>query len=508
MPRAVKTGDNFQPRQQRSKRIAVLLVGGVLSGALFTIALAALFFVRSRGIERTAPTIAIEDKGRILSAKGIVIPLVVKDDGSGIERVVAWVQQSGKVKEVFRATLPQQDKFVQQIEISPTALGLSQGEMMLIVEATDASMWRNKASRIVPLSVDNDPPRIEVIARSESIAVAELGVAAYRVDDASLQSTGVSLGVAGSREVMFEGRLAKEVDPALVVPGVYVSFFVASQSCPSSSSIFAADEGGNLARTPFSLQCQGAARGVSLQQSVATDEILARAEQLIGGGNPWDEALKREIAKAKAEGSARARTAIAAIARFLLTTARESDLEDVAKAARGSLASLRWWRSAARVGVFSQRAGFHDTIALADAQGALASVKTNGVEMVPMQPGFSVVFSPYRGTVRLSRKLGVLGDVVVIDHGAGLSSVFYSLEGRYVENGASVEEGQQVGRIGDSGFHFSKALRMQFLLSGEAIDPGALLDLQRFYQNVELPLNGVRLKTGVSSQPSAVRRPG
>jgi hypothetical protein len=484
-----------------------LLIGGVVSGALFTVALAALFFVRSRGIERTPPTITIEDKGKILSAKGIVIPLTIKDEGSGIERVVVWVQQSGRAKEVFRTALPQQEKFAQQIEISPAALGLNQGEMMLIVEATDASMWRNKASRVLPLSVDNDPPRIEMIARSESIDVAELGLAAYRVIDSSPQSTGVVLTTAGAREVQFAGRLAKEVDPALAAPGVYVTFFVASASCPSSSSIIASDEGGNLSRAPFSLQCQGPPRGASVQQSVAVGEIVARAEQLVGVGNSWDEALKQEIVKARAEGSARTRAAVAAIARFLLTTAREADFQEVAKASKESSSSLRWWRSAARVGVFAQRAGFHDTIALADAQGALASVKTNGVEMVPMQPGFSVVFSPYRGTVRMSRKLGVLGDVVVIDHGAGLSSVFYSLEGRYVENGAAVEEGQQVGRIGDSGFHFSKALRMQFLLSGEPIDPGTLLDLQRFYQNVELPLNGVRTKTGVGSDAFGVRRP-
>jgi hypothetical protein len=480
----------------------------VLSGALFTIALAALFFVRSRGIERTAPVIVVEEKGKIVSAKGIVIPLLVKDDGSGLERVIVWVQQSGKAKEVFRTTLPQQEKFAQQIEISPATLGLNQGDVTLIVEATDASIWRNKSSRILSLSVDNDPPRIDVLARSESLTIGELGLAAYRVVDSSLKATGVSLKAKTGGEVRFDGRASKEIDAALNSSDLFLSFFTTSESCPSSASVFATDEGENVSRSAFSLECQQAPKGASHQQVVTAEEILARAEQLIGGGNSWDDALKREIANAKAEEPARGRTAAAAIARFLLTTAREADLEEVGKATRESPSSLRWWRNAARVGVFSERSGFHDTIVLADSQGAVASIRTYGSEMVPVQAGFSVVFSPYRGTVRMSRKLGVLGDVVVIDHGAGLSSVFYSLDGRYVENGASVEEGQQVGRIGDTGFHFSKALRMQFLLAGQPIDPGALLDIQRFYQNVELPLNGVRSKIGVSSNPAGLRRPG
>jgi murein DD-endopeptidase MepM/ murein hydrolase activator NlpD len=493
-----KSGLSANQRPNRSGRIAVLLVGGMLSGALFTIAVAALSFVRSRGIERTPPAILVEEKDRVISTQGIVLPLSVRDDGSGLERVAVWVQQNGKVRQIVRENLRQEKVFQRPIEFSPAELELEPGSVSLIVEASDASIWRNKTQKLLQLSIDNNPPRIDIFARSESVTVGEIGVAAYRITENALRSSGVELRYTKDREELFTAIAARDVDPALNSVGVFVSFFSPSEACPAATSVVATDEGSNVSRVAFSPECRLAGAGKELEQSVSVSEVIRKAEALTAGSGPWAEALRGQVEKAKAAGAKKERASVAAIARFILDTARASDYEEIVKVARPLTTGTRYWRGAARFGVFSPHVNYNDTISFVDSLGHLAKFRPHGVEMTPAQPGFSVVFSPYRGTVRLSKRLGVLGEVVVIDHGAGLSSVFYSLEGRYVEAGLQVDEGQQVGRIGDSGFHFSKALRMQFLIDGKPIDPGVLTDLQRFYANVELPLNSLRSKIGVS----------
>lgn len=494
-----KEGLLTNKRSQKSARILVLLVGGVLSGALFTVAIAALSFVRSRGIERVPPQIVVEDKGRVISAKGLSFPLRVRDDESGIERVVVWIQQNGKVKEVFRQMLSREKVFNHSLDINEGLVEIVPGDVVLIIEASDGSMWRNKAQKLVPFSIDSESPRIDLFARSEAVSVGEIGVAGYRVTDSSECTTGVHLQYAKEEQDAFAGISGRDIDPAFSSPGVFVALFAAPEKCPLASSLEVTDQGGNVSRLPMAIACKVPSEGNKHQQLVSFQDVIQKAETLAAGESSWGEALKAEIVRAKADQTKKEHSAALTITRFLVDTARLSDYEEVINATRSSISGSRLWRGAARFGVFAPKAGFRDTIVLADGQGALAMVPLRGVEMVSAQPGFSVVFSPYRGTVRLSKKMGVLGEVVVIDHGAGVSSFFYSLEGRYVEAGAQIDEGQQIGRIGDSGFHFSKALRMQFLLQGVPFDPGVLIDMQRFYANIELPLDGLRAKFGISS---------
>jgi hypothetical protein len=494
-----KTGFARQERPQKSGRILVLLVGGVLSGALFTVAIAAISFVRARGVERVPPQIVVEDKGRVISSKGMNFPVTVRDDESGLDRVVVWIQQGGKAKEVFRQSIAREKLFTYTVEVPSDLIETATGEAVLIIEASDGSMWRNKAQRMISFSVDNELPRIEILKRSEGVGVGEIGVAAYRVTDSSQFASGVHLRFPHEREDKFEGVSARDVDPALSAPSVLISFFTASERCPLSSAVEATDQGGNVSQVAFSLGCKSASPGTEHQQLVSSQDVIQKAEALAQGGSSWGDALRAEISRSKLEGAKKEHAAAATIAHFLADTAYSADYDEVIKATRSSVSGGRSWRGAARFGVFVPKVNFRDTIALADAHGVLTKMPLKGVEMVPAQPGFSVVFSPYRGTVRLSRKMGVLGEVVVVDHGAGVSSFFYSLEGRYVEAGAQIDEGQQIGRIGDTGFHFSKALRMQFLLQGVPFDPGVFVDVQRFYSNIELPLNSLRATIGVSS---------
>ena len=56
--------------------------------------------------------------------------------------------------------------------------------------------------------------------------------------------------------------------------------------------------------------------------------------------------------------------------------------------------------------------------------------------------------APANGVVVLARNLALTGNTVVIDHGAGLRSIFYGLTALDVEAGDDVKQGQLLGTSG------------------------------------------------------------
>jgi murein DD-endopeptidase MepM/ murein hydrolase activator NlpD len=62
------------------------------------------------------------------------------------------------------------------------------------------------------------------------------------------------------------------------------------------------------------------------------------------------------------------------------------------------------------------------------------------------------VRAPADGIVRLSAGPFLLeGNMVLLDHGAGLVSTYMHLSERLVEDGAKIRQGQLIGRIGTTG---------------------------------------------------------
>jgi hypothetical protein len=75
------------------------------------------------------------------------------------------------------------------------------------------------------------------------------------------------------------------------------------------------------------------------------------------------------------------------------------------------------------------------------------------------------------GVVVLAEFLGIYGNVVVIDHGAGLVSLYGHLSSFAVAAGDTVRRGETVGRTGQTGLAGGDHLHFGLFLDGMAVDP-------------------------------------
>jgi murein DD-endopeptidase MepM/ murein hydrolase activator NlpD len=83
----------------------------------------------------------------------------------------------------------------------------------------------------------------------------------------------------------------------------------------------------------------------------------------------------------------------------------------------------------------------------------------------------SPVLAAADGQVIHAGWFGGYGKLVVVDHGAGVSTLYAHLYEILVSPGASVRRGQVVGRVGSTGFSTGPHLHFEIRIDGQPIDP-------------------------------------
>ncbi|MDF2627073.1 MAG: metalloendopeptidase-related protein [Symbiobacteriaceae bacterium] len=79
------------------------------------------------------------------------------------------------------------------------------------------------------------------------------------------------------------------------------------------------------------------------------------------------------------------------------------------------------------------------------------------------------------GRVIIVEALPAYGQIVVIDHGGKLSSVYAHLSAVLVREGDWVERGARIGKVGSTGAVTGPHLHFEVRQDGEPVDPGALI---------------------------------
>jgi murein DD-endopeptidase MepM/ murein hydrolase activator NlpD len=76
-----------------------------------------------------------------------------------------------------------------------------------------------------------------------------------------------------------------------------------------------------------------------------------------------------------------------------------------------------------------------------------------------------------RGVVLFARELGIYGNCVIVDHGFGVQSLYAHLSSFSVQEGATVEKGQELGRTGITGLAGGDHLHFTMLVNGQMVNP-------------------------------------
>jgi murein DD-endopeptidase MepM/ murein hydrolase activator NlpD len=90
-------------------------------------------------------------------------------------------------------------------------------------------------------------------------------------------------------------------------------------------------------------------------------------------------------------------------------------------------------------------------------------------------PAGEPVYAALSGRVSEAKHDGALGNTVLIDHGAGLQTIYGHLQRASVSPGACVKAGEQIGTAGSSGLVSGPRLYFELRREGKPVDPTDLL---------------------------------
>jgi murein DD-endopeptidase MepM/ murein hydrolase activator NlpD len=83
----------------------------------------------------------------------------------------------------------------------------------------------------------------------------------------------------------------------------------------------------------------------------------------------------------------------------------------------------------------------------------------------------SPVVAPARGVVVFEGQEPARGNVMVLDHGAGVYSTYAHLQRFEVESGQDVQAGETIARVGTTGFSTGPHLHWELWADGSNVDP-------------------------------------
>lgn len=400
------------------------------------------------------PTVDITpNTGRVSPASILAIRM---QDPSGIRSVVAGVRKNNVFTPLaskhFDTHLPENNFAVPLKDAN-----LREGAFELEIRATDASLagfgQGNTRTVRLPMRLDAQPPRISVKTLPPNVRRGGAAVIRYTIDEEVTDS-----GVLVAGEFM-PGYLQKD--------GSYICFFpfpynMTARDYKNSVEITATDLAGNTTKNRLTV--------MAFERTFKTDSIELSDSFLTSA-----EGKLRHLVPSTITTPLEAYLYI----NDQLRTANVKILRDIG---RNTAAAMLWSQVFVRLPRSAPRAGFGDH-RLFHYQGKLVGESFHlGFDLASVRN--AEVPSGNSGRVVYSGDLGIYGNLVIIDHGLGLMSLYSHLNDALVKSGDVVQKGQIIGHTGSTGLAFGDHLHFGILVGGIEVTPLEWLDPKWIRDNI------------------------
>lgn len=331
------------------------------------------------------------------------------------------------------------------VVVDARAAGLAEGPAQLVVTARDWSplrFWRSEGTILErPVTVDLTPPNVAVQGGQHYLTRGGSDAVVYTVSEDAVRS-GVEIG-----DYFFPGEAGVVSDPAARVALYAMPHDVEPTARPK---VVAEDAAGNRRETPFPVTVRD--KTFPSEEIVIGDDFLTikvpeilSVNELQPAADPVQSYLliNRDLRRQSEE---RLREIVASSEPRLL-------IDGAFRQQPGSKVGSR----------FAERRTYRYNGEVIDTQVHLG-YDLASVKQAPVNAGNA-------GKVVYVGNLGIYGNVVIIDHGLGLSSLYAHLSSTEVEVGQEVAKGQQIGRTGETGLAGGDHLHFSIMLRGHHVDP-------------------------------------
>ncbi|NOX25868.1 MAG: M23 family metallopeptidase [Deltaproteobacteria bacterium] len=433
--------------------LLLVIVGGiVLTAKLF---------------ELEAPQISLAANVHLLGKKGD-ITLTFADAKSGIRDLDVSLRQGKNVVRLLRRQFSRASllakgplKISEKVDINTADLGLVDGRADLIVTAHDFSAWHwgkgNETLASYPLIFDIKPPKLRLVDGPGSIKPGSSAIIIYRANE-ELVRYGVTINgyfypgfpVTARGEGTYGAMIALPYDTKTIKEAVISGY----------------DLAGNAARVPFRL----VVRLVPKRQDRIniSDKFLQWKMPQFVQYYPEMKAFNGDLLKEFLFVNNEVRTRNAKKIRAICLHSSPERMW------RGRFGRMR--RSARRASYADYRSYYY--------HGRVVDHQVHlGVDLASIR--HARVEAANNGRVIYADYLGIYGNVVILDHGQGVSSLYAHLSQFKVAVGDVVKKGDLLAITGTTGMAGGDHLHFSILVNGVFVNPLEWWDSGWLHFNIE-----------------------
>jgi murein DD-endopeptidase MepM/ murein hydrolase activator NlpD len=368
------------------------------------------------------------------------------------------------------------------ITLDAGALKLQEGPAELEVEARD-TLWRPRPARgprlVHRFAVDLTPPTVELRSATGYVKHAGAGLAVYRVEKAA--RSGVRVGTE-----FFPGVSGLGQDPA-----VHVALFTIPHGGPATPpTLVAEDEAGNqrVIGVPVTfLPTRFPRDTIRLTEPFLRRKVPELAPQTAGTATLED--LLQAFLQVNREGR----------------KAAEAKNREIA---RGESSPRPLWTGAFRQQTNTKVFANFPEERTYEIDGRRVDTQWHlGIDLASNRQ--SPVEASNAGRVVFTGPNGIYGNMVVLDHGLGLTSLYGHLSEIGVKVGQTVQKGEALGRSGETGLAGGDHLHFAMLVHGVYTSPIEWWDDHWLRDRIAKPLADAGLTVpGLTDGLTPVASPG
>ena len=393
------------------------------------------------------------------------LEISVTEQGTGLKSFAATLISGGTEYPLVSEEYDQpvmQKKF--PVALSAKLTGLKEGPAVLRVTARDRSLWRffrgNESVVQKNVTIDITPPTLELMADDRYVNFGGVGMVVYKPSPDTI-TTGIKIG-----NYFFPGHK----NQIKAHPDYYIAFFAHPYNVAENdkASLVATDKAGNTREMRLVYEL----KNVKYKKStlaISDEFIQSKVAPLLHDvgarqGSPKDIFIK------------------------VNKDLRKENEEKIKSITEKTTPSVLWHDAFSQLTNSKVEANFADARTYTYKDEAIDNAYHLGYDLSVTK--HSPAEAANSGIVAFVGDLGIYGNMVIIDHGLGLFTLYSHLSSIDVKVGEPIKQRQVIGKTGETGLAAGDHLHFGVYLHGVPILPVEWWDQKWINDNIQPKLEG------------------